>query len=158
MEQVARELKIQPGTVRRILDRKGIPLYQKPEPDENAVLRCYDRAGQVIAAATMLGISAQRVEEVLDKHDVPHNQAGRIPELSTARTRQQGGEKRRQEREPGAADLLRAGEAAQLAGVTTAMLLIAVAHGLLVNRGSERFPRYRRDEVTALAARRNAPP
>lgn len=154
MAQVARELGIKVDRVRAILDARSVA-RGKPEPDDDAILRNYDRTSHVHATAQLLSISEERVRAVLDAHGVPHAQPGAVPPLSTAQTRQQVGEKRRQKREPAATDLLRAGEAAQIAGVSTTALMVAVAHGVLVNRGSTRFPRYRRDEVTALAARRN---
>jgi hypothetical protein len=132
--RLAREYGVGRGKIRAILASQGAVRPERKTVDDEAVLRQYDRHGSYTAVATLLGVTHERVVSVLDAHGVPHGTPGRPAEFGTALEGR----------------LLQPGEAARIAGVTRVQLLVASRAGVIRNHGTDRFPRYRRDDVVAL--------
>lgn len=159
VSKCAQEFGVSWNTIRAVLRRNGVEV-RKPtrsstiEIDENAVVRSYERLGSLHKAAAAQGMSAELVKEIISRNGVPlHTRP--TPIVIGASERYNISQRRRRQREPSPADLLRPGEAAAIIGSTAQKLNVACHNGVIKNYGSVRFPLYRRDEILALPAAGN---
>lgn len=121
---------------------------RRTEVDEDAILRAFGKLKSVTAVAGLQGIGEADVRATLDRHGMAHDTRVPAPDYDSKTLAQKKAQRRRAGK-PLPSDLLYPSEAAQIAGVASGSLLA----GRLPNRGSQYFPRYRRDEVLGLTVR-----
>jgi hypothetical protein len=147
LSQCLREFGLTKRRGRAILERHGKPTQhkQRAEVDEEAILRAFGKLESVTAVAGLQGIGEPQVRAILNRHGVAHDTRVPVRDYDN-KTWAQKRAQRRLAGEPLPSDLLYPSEAARIAGVASGSMLA----GRLPNRGSQYFPRYRRDEVLAL--------